>query len=113
VFPLGQRLGGFGKQPGRDLATDSGKGLHNRHIGGPPGLTRFLCQGRQESLDVPSTPATLLGQHAQTRQQEPTMGLSRFRHPRGQRAEVHAHSFLLTLLLPLTSHDPRARMVSR
>ena len=33
--PLGQGLGGFGKQPGRDLATDSGEGLHNRDIRGP------------------------------------------------------------------------------
>src|SRR4029434_7044258 len=29
--PFGQSLGSFGKQPGRDLATNRGEGLHSRH----------------------------------------------------------------------------------
>lgn len=36
IIPFGQGLGGFGKQPGGDLATDPREGLHNRHIGWPP-----------------------------------------------------------------------------
>src|SRR5215468_94535 len=41
IVPFGQRLGGFGKQPSSDLATDPGQGLHNRDIGWSPGLTGF------------------------------------------------------------------------
>src|SRR3954453_19166198 len=43
--PFGQSLGGFGKQPGRDLATTPGEGLHNRDIRGALTLARLLSQG--------------------------------------------------------------------
>src|SRR5712691_7042278 len=46
IIPFGQGLGGFGKQPGGDLATDPREGLHNRHIGWPPvssGASAKVC----------------------------------------------------------------------
>src|SRR4029453_9749982 len=36
IVPFRHGLGGFGKQPSRDLATGPRQGLHNRHIGWPP-----------------------------------------------------------------------------
>jgi hypothetical protein len=81
--PLGYGLGGFGKQPSRDLATDPGEGLHHRDIRGPCPLARLLRQGVQQRADLLATGLQLLGQNAQTGQQEPTMGLRGFGGPRG------------------------------
>src|SRR5215831_13976506 len=36
LVPFSHGLGGFGKPPSRDLATDPRPGLHHRHIGRPP-----------------------------------------------------------------------------
>jgi hypothetical protein len=47
IVPFSQRLGGFSKQPSRDLATNPRQGLHNRHIRWPPSLVAFLSQGVQ------------------------------------------------------------------
>jgi hypothetical protein len=83
IVPFGQSLGSFGKQPGRDLATNPGEGLHNRDIRGALTLARLLSQGVQQGADPLATGLQLLGQDAQTGQQEPTMGLSGFGRPRG------------------------------
>jgi hypothetical protein len=67
IIPFTQSLGGFGKQPGGDLATDPGQGLHHRHIGWPPSLVRFLSQGGQDGLNLLGTTAQLLSEYPQTR----------------------------------------------
>ena len=61
LVPLGQGLGGFGKQPGRDLATDPREGLHNRDIRWTLTVTRFLSQGVQQGADLLATSLQLLG----------------------------------------------------
>jgi hypothetical protein len=82
-IPFGQGLGGFGKQPGGDLATDPREGLHNRHIGWPPRLVRFLSQSLQQCLALLGATPQLLGQHAETGEQERTMDLRGFCGSRG------------------------------
>src|SRR5215467_8073298 len=77
IIPFAQSLGGFGKQPGGDLATDPGQGLHNRHVGWPPSLVWFLSQGGQDGLNLLGTTAQLLSEYPQTREQERTTDLSR------------------------------------
>src|SRR5215218_7480448 len=47
IVLFSQGLGGFSKQPSRDLAPDPRQGLHNRHIRWPPSLVEFLSQGMQ------------------------------------------------------------------
>src|SRR5215468_5129252 len=63
--PLGQGLGGFGKQPGRNLATDPGEGRHHRDLREPCPLARLLSQGVQQRADLWATGLPWLGQDAQ------------------------------------------------
>jgi hypothetical protein len=93
LMPFAQSLGGFGKQPGGDLATDPGQGLHKRPSGWPPSLVRFLSPGGQDGLNRLGTTAQLLSEYPQTREQELTMGLSRRQDTRrrweGRRLSAH------------------------
>src|SRR5215469_2942058 len=64
IVPFSQGLGGFSKQPSRDLAPDPRQRLHNRHIRWPPSLVESLSQGVQQCLDLLGTTPQLLSQHA-------------------------------------------------
>jgi hypothetical protein len=83
IVPLGQGLGGFRKEPGRNFTPDSGQRLHNRHIRGTLSLAWLASHGAQQSADLLATGLKLLGQDAQTGQQEPTMCLRSFWGARG------------------------------
>ena len=86
IVSFGQRLGGFRTEPGRHFPSDPRQRQHHRHSRWPLILAQLLSQGAQQGVDLLATGLTLLGQHAQTGQQEPTMGLRGFGGARGPRA---------------------------
>jgi hypothetical protein len=62
--PFGQRLGGCGKHPGRDLTTDPGEGLHHCDLRGTLTLARLLSPGVQQGADPLAPGLQLLSQDA-------------------------------------------------
>jgi len=83
IVSFGQGLGGFRTEPGRHCPPDPGQRLHNHHIRWILPLARLVSHSAQQGAYLLATGLQLLGQDAQTGQQEPTRGLRGFWGARG------------------------------